>query len=263
MGVKAAFIGAGGATLIHVLQWTLLAGHRATALVRNPDKLRKALLSQGVSEEIQQSQLTIVGGSSRDLEAVLELLRHDPELIFSGITSLPKFGYNPFRPVGMQDATITGDSAAAVVDALRQLRSTNSIANAPLFIPISSTGHGSYRDQPLLLIPLYMWLLPIPQSDTAVLEKVTRQAATDSQSPLGGYVMLRPPLLTHGPMKGTNSIRVGWIWEDAMFKKSDEKEHGIEVGYTISRLDLAKWMFDELVQGDANRWNGKCVNITY
>jgi hypothetical protein len=31
MGVKAAFIGAGGATLIHVLQWTLLAGHRATA----------------------------------------------------------------------------------------------------------------------------------------------------------------------------------------------------------------------------------------
>ncbi|CAH0051808.1 unnamed protein product [Clonostachys solani] len=263
MGVKAAFIGAGGATLIHVLRWTLLAGHHAAALVRNPDKLKEALSSQGVSEEIQQSQLTIAKGSSRDVKAVVGLLRCDPELIFSGITSLPKFGFNPFRPVGMQDATITGDSAAAVVEALRQLRSTNSITNAPLFVPISSTGHGSQRDQPLLLIPLYLWLLPIPQADTAVLEKVTRQAAIEADSPLGGYVMLRPPLLTHGPMKGTNSIRVGWIWEDPVFKKSDEKEQGIEVGYTISRLDLAKWMFDELVQGDANRWKGKCVNITY
>ncbi|VUC37298.1 unnamed protein product [Clonostachys rosea] len=263
MGVKAAFIGAGGATLIHVLRWTLLAGHHAAALVRDPLKFKKALSSQGVSEEILQSQLTITKGSSRDLEAVLELLRSDPELIFSGITSLPKFSYNPFRPVGMVDSTITGDSASAVIDALRQLKSTNSITNAPLFVPISSTGHGSQRDQPLLLIPLYLWLLPVPQADTAVLEKVTRQAAVEADSPLGGYIMLRPPLLTHGPMKGTDSIRVGWIWEDPICKTSDEKEVGIKVGYTISRQDLAKWMFDELIQGDARRWKGKCVNITY
>jgi hypothetical protein len=31
MSVKAAFVGASGATLSHVLAWTLLAGHRAAA----------------------------------------------------------------------------------------------------------------------------------------------------------------------------------------------------------------------------------------
>ncbi|KAH7130936.1 hypothetical protein EDB81DRAFT_845558 [Dactylonectria macrodidyma] len=263
MGVKAAFIGACGATLSELLPWTLLAGHSAAALVRDASKLKKILSTHGVSEEMIQSQLIIVEGSSRDLKAVVNLLRNDPDLIFSGITSTPKLNYNPFRPIGMNDTTITGDSAKAVVDALRELKSTNSISKSPIFVPISSTGHGSRRDQPFLLIPLYLWLLPIPQADTAVLEKVVRDAAKETDSPLGGYVMLRPPLLTHGRLKGTGSIRVGWTWEDSIYRTSNEKEHGVEVGYTISRLDLARWMFEELVEGDAQWWKGKCVNLTY
>ncbi|KAM5343767.1 hypothetical protein ACJ41O_012304 [Fusarium nematophilum] len=233
------------------------------AVVRDASKLKKILLNEGVSEEILQNRLVIVKGSSRDRPAVVDLLRNDPEIIFSGITSTPKFSFNPFRPIAMNDATITGDSASAVVDALRELKSTGSLSNSPVFAPISSTGHSSRRDQPLLLIPLYWWLLPIPQADTAVLEKVVREAAKERDSPLGGYVMLRPPLLTHGQMKGIKSLRVGWIWEDDVFNTKDEKESGIEVGYTISRLDLAKWMFEELVQGDVQRWKGKCVNLTY
>jgi hypothetical protein len=217
----------------------------------------------GVSNEIVESQLIVTEGSSRDVKTVVRLLRSDPELIFSGITSLPKFSINPFRPIGMQDATITGDSAIAIINALRELRSTGRISNSPLYIPISSTGHGSQRDQPLLLIPLYLWLLPIAQEDTAVLEKVVREAANEADSPLGGYVMLRAPLLTHGKMKGRESVRVGWIWEDEVFKNQDEEEQGIKIGWTISRLDLAKWMFEELVQGDAYKWKGKCVYLTY
>ncbi|KAH1270736.1 hypothetical protein KXW98_002532 [Aspergillus fumigatus] len=244
--------------------WTLPGGYRAAALVRDGSKLRKILSVLGVSSEIVESQLIITEDSSRDVKTVVRLLRSDPDLIFSGVTSLPKFSINPLRPIGMQDATIIGDSAIALIDALRELRSTGGLSNAPLYIPISSVGHSSQRDQPLLSIPLYLWLLPIAQEDTAVLEKVVRKAATEANSPLGGYVMLRPPLLTHGKMKGRESVRVGWIWEDEAFKNQDEEEEeGIKIKWTISRLDLAKWMFEELVQGDAHKWKGKCVYLTY
>ncbi|RSL43638.1 hypothetical protein CEP54_014997, partial [Fusarium duplospermum] len=172
MGVKAAFIGATGATLSHVLTWTLLAGENAAVLVRDASKLRKILTTNHVSEEILRSQLIIVEGSSRDVAAVSKLLRHEPDIIFTGITSLPSFHWNPFRPISMQDTTITGDSAVAVVEALRELKSTNVVTNSPIFVPISSTGHSTQRDQPWLLIPLYLWLLPVPQADTAVLERV-------------------------------------------------------------------------------------------
>ncbi|KAM0082221.1 hypothetical protein ACKRZS_005589 [Fusarium odoratissimum] len=263
MAVKAAFIGACGATLRHVLAWTLLDGHKAAALVRDHSKLKKILLDLGVSEKIQQSQLIVVEGSSRDVSTVRNLLLNDPEIIFSGITSTWKFRFNPFHPISMDDASITGDSAAAVMQALKDLVSTNSITNLPIYAPISSTGHGSRRDQPRSLMPLYWWLLKEAQADTAVLERVTRDAATQNQSCLGGYVMLRPPLLTDGEMKGTKEVRAGWIWEDDIFQKSDEQETGVRVGYTISRMDLARWMFEELIQGDIRSWNGKCVNLTY
>ncbi|KAF5530423.1 hypothetical protein FMEXI_13561 [Fusarium mexicanum] len=263
MAVKAAFIGACGATLRHVLAWTLLEGHKAAALVRDHSKLKKTLLDLGVSEEIQQSQLIVVTGSSRDVPTVRSLLLNDPEIIFSGITSTWKLRFNPFHPIAMDDATITGDSAVAVIQALKDLVSTNSISNSPIYAPISSTGHGSRRDQPLSLIPVYWWLLKEAQTDTAALERVTREAAAQKQSGLGGYVMLRPPLLTDGEMKGTKKVRVGWIREDNVLRKSDEQETGIRVGYIISRMDLARWMFEELIQGDFQSWNGKCVNLTY
>ncbi|KAF9768250.1 hypothetical protein IL306_014478 [Fusarium sp. DS 682] len=263
MAVKAAFIGACGATLRHVLAWTLLDGHKAAALVRDSSKLTKILLDLGVSEKIQQSQLIVVEGSSRDVSTVRDLLINDPKVIFSGITSTWRLRFNPLHPIAMNDATITGDSAAVVIQALQDLISTNSISNSPIFAPISSTGHGSRRDQPFTLMPLYWWLLKEAQADTAALEKVTRKAATQNQPCLSGYVMLRPPLLTDGDMKGTKSVMVGWIWEDDVFRKSDKQETGVKVGYTISRLDLAKWMFEELVRGDVRAWSGKCVNLTY
>ncbi|KAI8711616.1 hypothetical protein NCS52_01425600 [Fusarium sp. LHS14.1] len=245
MGVKAAFIGAGGAILSHVLKWTLLASHNAAALGRDASKLRKILTNNNVSEEMLQSQLAIVEDSSRDVTAVSNLLRHEPDIIFTGITSLPNFHWNPLRPISMEDSTIAGDSAAAVVESRRELKASKAISNSPIFVPISSTGHGTQRDQPLL-IPLYLWLLSVAQADTGVLERVVREAAMEDNSPLGGYVMLRPPLLTHGRMKGTASLRVGWAWEDDVYRNSNEVERGIE-----------------LVQGDIKKWEGKYVNISY
>ncbi|KAF6816777.1 hypothetical protein CPLU01_13759 [Colletotrichum plurivorum] len=264
MPVKAAFIGATGATLSHVLAKTLLAGLNAAALVRDSAKLKKLLLSRGVPKETIESSLVIVEGtSSRSVAACIELLRHDPEIIFSGITSLPKYQLNPFKPVSMQDETITGDSAIAVIEALRQLQSQGALSRKPIFASISSVGHGAQRDQPLLMVPLYWWLLRVAQADMAIMEKSVREAAIEESSPLGGYVMLRPPLLTDGAEQGIGRVRVGWTVEDPGLTGTQDNGPGVTVGYTISRMDLANWMFKELVEGEVASWDGKCVTLTY
>ncbi|KAF5517541.1 hypothetical protein CGCA056_v011368 [Colletotrichum aenigma] len=247
MTVKAAFVGATGATLSHVLAWTLMAGHKAAALVRDATKLRKMLISYDVPESVIDTNLAIVEGpSSRSVHACVELLRHDPEIIFSRITALPKFQLNPFKPVPMQDLTITGDSAAAVIEALHQLKNAGAINNSPVFVPISSSGQDIKRDQPLVMIPLYIWLLHAPQADTTAMEKAIKKCATEPGSPLGGYVM-----------KGLESLRVGWTVEDAGLIEGAAHEPGVTVGYTISRLDLANWMFKELIQGNVLALKGK------
>ncbi|KAH0438191.1 hypothetical protein CcaCcLH18_03458 [Colletotrichum camelliae] len=182
MPVKAAFVGATGATLSHVLAWTLMAGHKAAALVRDATKLRKLLISYNVPESVIDTNLAIVEGpSSRSVPTCVELLRHDPEIIFSGITALPKFQLNPLKPASMQDPTITGDSAAAVIEALRQLKSAGAINNRPVFVPISSTGQGAKRDQPLVMIPLYIWSCACPK----LIRRLWRRRSRNAQQSQG------------------------------------------------------------------------------
>ncbi|KAI8315794.1 Aryl-alcohol dehydrogenase [Colletotrichum sp. SAR11_240] len=162
-------------------------GRTSAALVRDATKLREMLISYDVPESVIDTNLAIVEGpSSRSVHSCAELLRHDPEIIFSGITALPKLQLNPFKPVSMQDLTITGDSAAAVIDALRQLKNAGAIKNSPVFVPISSTGQGIKRDQPLVMVPLYIWLLRVPQADTTAMEKTIKKCAIEPGSPLGG-----------------------------------------------------------------------------
>lgn len=163
----------------------------------------------------------------------------------------------------MQDETITGDSAIAAIEALRRLQAQGALSRKPIFVPISSTGHGAKQDQPQLMVPLYWWLLRVAQADVAVMEKAIRQAAIEESSPLGGYVMLRPPLLTDGAEQGIGRVRVGWTVEDPGLTGTQDNGPGVTVGYTISRMDLANWMFKELVEGEVGSRNGKCVTLTY
>ncbi|KAK2684464.1 hypothetical protein QWA68_016880 [Fusarium oxysporum] len=71
---------------------------------------------------------------------------------------------------------------------------------------------------------------------------------------------MRPLILTDGEAKGENQLRVGWEWgtDDG---KGECEEPGPEIGYFVSRKDVGKWMFDNVVvQGG---WEGKCVYLTY
>lgn len=70
------------------------------------------------------------------------------------------------------------------------------------------------------------------------------------------YVIVRPSLLTNGKALGEKKIRTG-------------TEERPAVGYTISREDVGRWVFENLVRGGAGaggegkRYVAKKVIITY
>ena len=118
----------------------------------------------------------------------------------------------------------------------------------PFFVAISTTGITSGpRDVPIALVPLYHVALRTPHVDKRVLEKLIQDAARDGK--ISGFTLPRPTLLSNGKEISTKKIRVGSL----------EKP---ELGYTISRDNVGRWIFEELVQGDATRWNGQFPSLT-
>lgn len=184
------------------------------------------------------------------------------DLILSGLTSGPIYHYNPLRPVTLSDPTLIEQAAEIVISVLRELLNDGVITKKPVYAQISSVSIAKRRDIPLLLIPLYRWLLPQAIADTAAMEKLVVRTAKEGDSPLGGYVMMRPPLLTDGEPRGAQSLRVGWVRHDDDLGSSEERGTGPVIGYTVARRDLAAWVFDQVVQGGP-RWVGRCVNVTY
>ncbi|CRK17143.1 hypothetical protein BN1708_011967 [Verticillium longisporum] len=259
--VTIAFIGGAGTTLSHIIALSLKAGHRVVALARTPSKLFSALEhTHNIPKSALESNVIAVQGSARDLGALKNLLRYNPKFIVTGLTSLPDFHFNPFRPVTMQDPTLIGDSASLVLRALHELKDEGALSSAPLFVPISSTGISVQRDLPLIMRPLYDWLLPEAIADTKDMETVVSKDVLGGKSALGGYVFVRAPLLTGNPGKGLERVRVGWVRHDS--DGQGEKGPGPAVGYTISRADLAEWIFEEVIQA-RREWTGKCVTLAY
>ncbi|KAH6664777.1 hypothetical protein F5X68DRAFT_124368, partial [Plectosphaerella plurivora] len=256
-----AFFGATGNLLGNVLAPSLEAGHHCIALVRSADKLRKVLTTLNVSQQAL-TNLTIVEASARSPTAIRQVLSHDVDLILSGLTSGPIYHFNPFRPVTMTDPTLIGDAAELLLTTLRELQAEGAVSKKPLYAQISSIGLAKRRDMPLLLVPLYHWLLPQPQADTAVMEELVVRAAKEDNAPIRGYVMMRPPLLTDGEPRGPKSLRVGWVRHDNDPKSSADETPGPIIGYTVARRDLAAWIFDQVVQG-GDKWANLCVNVAY
>jgi hypothetical protein len=107
--------------------------------------------------------------------------------------------------------------------------------------------------------PLYRLLLAEPHRDKRAMEVAVVEAALAADSPLAGFVVVRPSFLLDGKGKGVDKVRVGWERHAA-----DEREAGPgpAVGYTISRADVGGWIFEELVKANAAEWDGRCVSLT-
>lgn len=149
--------------------------------------------------------------------------------------------------------TICAEAATSILSALAEIKPQQK----PLIAVIATTGiSAGPRDVPLLLVPLYKVLLHNSHVDKHNMEQVVADSIAEgasgrSEAWIRGFVSLRPSLLTNGPALGEPTVRVGTVPNPA-------------IGYSISREDVGKWIFDELVANEErDRWAGERVSLTY
>ena len=199
------------------------------------------LLAKGIAQDTLDNCLRVVQGDVRDAAAVTSTLVRDGNaatFVLSGIGMIP--GWNA-------DTRVCQDATRSILDALRALRLPTD-APKPFMVAISTTGITSGpRDVPLLFMPLYHVALAAPHRDKRVMEDLVTQADQEG-GPVSGFCLPRPSLLTSGTEPGT--VRVG-------------SEEAPAVGYTISRNDVGKWIFEQCIMGDAHSWSGKKPTLTY
>ena len=284
---NAVFFGAtGGCTLaclsatLSTINTTSTTKTHVRALARNPQKLTDALITRKVPQEAVNKHLTIIKGDVKDRRSVEEALsfpaQQSVDLIISGIGGAPKITWNPLRPFSLTDPPISADATRTILSALRSVQGEQGSyagAKKPLFVCISTTGLSEkQRDVSILFWAFYHWALAVPHEDKRDMEQQldALMSSREEESPLSGAVVLRPSLLLDGPAKGGDSIRVGWEWSPSV--KTDSKEPGPAIGYTISRDSVGTWLHDQIVAGcerdEAGRrevrekWSGKMVTLT-
>ena len=113
------------------------------------------------------------------------------------------------------------------------------------------------RDIPLLMIPLYHWLLAVPHADKKVMEEEVEKAKAEGV--IREYVIVKPSLLMGEQRLGREKIRVGWEGKGNGGKEVFEPA----VGYTISREDVGGFIFEEVIAKVNEEHYGKKISITY
>ncbi|KAL9129433.1 MAG: hypothetical protein Q9217_002107 [Psora testacea] len=243
-----AFYGATGGSCLAALVPALQAGYDCTALARKPSKLTNLLLSKGILQSAINTHLHITQGDVLSVEAVkgpLALNGRPADIIISGI-GITTFGQS------RQEVTICANALTNIMTALREINAQ--AKSKPLLVALSSTGitqNEMPRDLPVLMMPFYHCGLKNPHADKIAMEKIIEsEMSKGEEAVVRGFVLPRPSLLTNGKAKGSEKVRVG-----------DEEKPA--VGYTISRDDVGWWIFESLVQKDAQRWVGKKPSLTY
>ena len=239
-----AFLGATGGCGLASLRRSIAAGHTCIALCRTPakmealfpDKPANLVLKQGNAHDAAAvaSVLTSPSAPSRLVDAV--------NFSIGGVLAMPK--------MTLDDPDVCKKGIATLLEALAKLRADGTATGRPLISVVSTTGISSHgRDVPLLFVPFYHWALHEPHAD----KRVAEQMLFDSDE---RYVLVRPSLLIDGE-KPDKKIRVHIEGRDGIEHK--------EVGYTISREDVGRWMFENLLaSGDsATKYEGKAVGLTW
>ncbi|KAM0787323.1 hypothetical protein ACM66B_007096 [Microbotryomycetes sp. NB124-2] len=265
-----AFLGATGGCTFAALTRTLEAGIPCRTLVRTPQKLWDMINNSRspIDKTKVASLLTIVQGDAKNLESVKELLSVKPKLIVFGVGGTPTIQMSITSPVSLTDPHICSEAMTTLLDALTTLQ----LSPPPAIIAISTTGlSSSSKDVPFGFRSMYKYALHVPHVDKHEMEDIL----TSWASQLGlNWVLVRPSLLTDSspksadskcPTQRTKAIRVGW----------ENGPNGPAVGYTISRDDVGRWIFENLLQPVAKQdtldgtkaveseWFGRKVSITH
>ncbi|KAK1963496.1 hypothetical protein LY78DRAFT_683251 [Colletotrichum sublineola] len=228
------FLGATGGCGLSALRRSLDAGFTCIALCRTPSKLASVLLPE------QYPNLRIAQGNAHEAHVVA---RH----LVSPLDPTPA-SLTPSSPPLAHGSTC---GMAVLLDALKNLRTEKGVSGNPRILGLSSTGISKFgRDTPLLIAPLYKGLLHVPHEDKRAMEELLF-ASNEA------WTVVRASLLTNGKEQPPGAVRVGL----------EDPSKGVEqlaIGYTISREDVGRWIFENVLQKDGNdEFVRKVATITY
>ena len=259
---EVAFFGATGGCTAAALTLALNNGYKCSAcmlllpflflypsnkplVARTPERLIDLLISKNVPEATISTNLRSVKGDVKDETAVKQVLVDEgqsTENIIFGIGM-------PFRwPI--EDTIICQKAMRTVIAALKSL----ALKRHPSVTVISTTGisHGP-RDVPLAFLFLYKIALHIPHKDKKVLEQLvteTSKASAGDRQVFDGATIVRASLLMDGEELGKEKIREG----------SEQKP---SVGYTIRRVDVGRWIYENSIVGGGKKRRGETLTVTY
>lgn len=249
------FLGASTGCGLFALKHALAAGHTCIALCRTPSKL-------DVHFPTRPANLIVRAGNAHNLDDVAASLVVPPTLT-TDISSAPRLVDSVYFTIGglfnpakftIDDPDVCKRGISVLYQALAQIRSSSpGTRGRPLIVVGSTTGISRHRrDVPVLFLPMYHILLPVPHAD----KKVMEQTVVDGPE---RFVIVRPSFLVDGE-NAKRKIRVGV--EDPV--KGVEE---YEIGYTISREDVGRWVFEKLLNGEQdgkpNQYEGKAVAISW
>ncbi|KND90856.1 hypothetical protein TOPH_04554 [Tolypocladium ophioglossoides CBS 100239] len=236
------FFGATAGCGLSALRRALAAGHTCVALCRKPakmdalfpDKPANLVLKQGNAHDAAAvaAVLTCPGDATRLVDAV--------SFSIGAAVRMPS--------MTMDDPHVCEKGMATLLEALATLRAAGA-SGRPLVTMVSTTGispHG--RDVPLLLVPLYHLALRVPHEDKRIAEN--RLMASGER-----FVIVRASLLVDGE-KPDREVRVHVEGRGGIERKA--------VGYYISREDVGRWMFENLLRSaGASEYECKAVGLTW
>ncbi|KAF4462842.1 NAD(P)-binding domain [Fusarium albosuccineum] len=236
-----AFFGASGGCGLAALRLAVGNNHTCIALCRNPDKLSAVFPSN-------PPNLHLVKGNAHDADVVASCLvnPNDPSRLVDMLCFTVGSVFN-FTKLTTDDPHVCEKSMDALFKALATLRQQGK-QGSPLLAVISTTGISRFqRDVPIAFLPMYK-ALHVPHMDKKVMEE--RLEASSER-----WIAVRPSLLINGAIPD-RKIRVHI--EDPI-KGIEQKE----VGYTISREDVGRWMYENLIVGETKQYEGKAVGLTW
>jgi NADPH:quinone reductase-like Zn-dependent oxidoreductase len=236
------FLGATGNVGLSALRRSLAAGHTCIAICRTPSKLTDKLGSS-------PANLVLVQGNAHDAAVLERGLAHPSKPnTFVDVVSSSIGGAFLFPAMKIDDPTVCGRGMKILLDTIAELR-RKGYTGRPHIVGVSSTGLSTVaRDVPVLFVPLYHVVLKKPHEDKRAMEELLFASGED-------WTVVRASALTDA-VESADGIRVGK--EDPIAKRVISEA----IGYTISREDAGKWIYENIVEKKDDEWVAKVATVT-
>uniref|UniRef100_L2FH28 Fungal specific transcription factor domain-containing protein n=1 Tax=Colletotrichum fructicola (strain Nara gc5) TaxID=1213859 RepID=L2FH28_COLFN len=153
---------------------------------------------------------------------------------------------NPTNPHALVDAV--SFSIGSPLDVCKMTVEDPDVCKNGIAAVLRALETGFARDVPVLQVPMYHILLRAPHADKKVMEE--RLAGSGE-----AWTAVRPAFLSDGAAPG-RTVRVG----------VEDPRTGVEskaVGYGISREDVGRWIFENILRDGGMEVVGKAVSITW